>query len=113
MAIGGIGEEDFEEVKMEEGRRDDGKKNVAHPEEVQVAVEDQPCDTCIQNDRPRDGDGDIELSQVVKVHDRTPVTTFRADVPHFGEAAVVVPHGVQSSWSMEVVEGTLERGQVM
>ena len=42
MSISGVGEEDLDEVKMEKGRRDDGKENVAHLQEVEVAVEDEP-----------------------------------------------------------------------
>lgn len=74
---------------MKEGGRDDGKENVAHLEEVQIAIENQPRHTRVQNDRPRDSDSDIDLSYKVKVDDRAPVTTLRADVNHFGEVVVV------------------------
>src|SRR5205823_11525986 len=90
MSIGGVGEEDLDEVKMQEGGRDDTKEDVADPEEVQVAVQDQPCDSRVKDGRPRNGDGDIELPQGVEVDDQTPVTAFGVDVDHFG-GAVVVP----------------------
>lgn len=86
MSIGGVGEEDFDEVEMKKAGRDDSKKDVAHLEEVKVAIKHQPSNTSKQDTRPRDGEGDIGLSYDVKVDDRTPVATFRADVDHFGEA---------------------------
>ena len=85
MSIGGIGEEDFDEVEMKKAGRDDGEKDVAHLEEVQVAIKDQPSHANTQDSRPPGGEGDIGLSYSVKVDDRTPVATFRADVDHFGE----------------------------
>lgn len=86
MSIGSVGEEDFDEVEMKKAGRDDGKKDVAHLEEVKVAIKHQPSNAGKQDTRPRDGEGDVGLSYDVKVDDRTPVTAFRADVDHFGEA---------------------------
>src|SRR5947209_210269 len=85
MSIGGVGEEDFDEVEVKKAGRDDSKKDIAHLEEVKVAVKHQPSNASKQDTRPRDGEGDIGLSYHVKVDDRTPVATFRADVDHFGE----------------------------
>ena len=86
MSIGGVGEEDFDEVEVKKAGRGDGKKDVAHLEEVQVAINDQPSHASEQDNRPCDGEEGIGLSYDVKVDDRTPVATFRADVDHFGEA---------------------------
>ena len=86
MSIGSVGEEDFDEVEVKKAGRDDGKKDVAHLEEVQVAINDQPSHAGEQDNRPCDGEEGIGLSYGVKVDDRTPVATFRADVDHFGEA---------------------------
>jgi hypothetical protein len=69
MSVGGVGEENLDEVEMEKGSRDDGEEDVAHLEEVQVAIKDQPSHASEQNDRPRDGDGDIDLSYGIKVDD--------------------------------------------
>ena len=85
MSVGGVGEEDFDKVEMKKASREDGKKDVAHLEEVKVAIKDQPSNAGRQDDRPRDGEGDIGLSYNIKVDDRTPVATFRADVDHFGD----------------------------
>src|SRR4051794_21401253 len=74
---------------MEKGRRDDGEKDVTHFQEVQLAMEYQPRHASIENDRPRNGDGDIGLSNGVKVDNRTPVTSLRADVDHFGNTNVL------------------------
>ena len=89
VSIGGVGEENLDEVKMEKSRRDDGEKDVAHPQEVQVAMEYQPRHASIQNDRPHNGDGDIGLSNGVKVEDRAPITSLGTDVNHFGDVAVL------------------------
>lgn len=62
MSVGDVGEEDLDEVEVEKGGRDDGQEDVAHLEEVQVAVQDQPCNAGIENGRPHEGDGDIDLS---------------------------------------------------
>lgn len=112
MSIGDVGEQDLDEVQMEEGGRDDTKEDVAHPEEVQVAVQDQPCDTGVQNDCPRNSDGDIELSQGVKVDDRTPVTTLGADVDHFDDAGVVPLRFDVVVLDRRAVPRNLEGGQV-
>src|ERR1700756_3411199 len=89
MSIGGVGEEDFDEIEVKKAGRGDGKKDVAHLEEVQAAINDQPCHAGEQDNRPRDGEEGICLSYGVKVDDRTPVATFRADVDHSGEAVEI------------------------
>ena len=105
MSIGGVGEEDFDKVEVKKAGRDDGKKDVAHLEEVQAAVKDQPSHAGEQDSRPRDGEEGIGLSYGVKVDDRTPVATFRADVDHFGEAV-----GIQLELNDVSLDGRCPRG---
>jgi hypothetical protein len=109
MSIGGVGEEDFDEVEVKKAGRDGSKKDVAHLEEVQVAIKDEPSHASEQDNRPRDGEGDIGLSYGVKVDDPTPVATFRADVDHFGEAVGIQLelNDVLAGW--EIVRGKCGR----
>lgn len=69
---------------MEKEGRSDSQQDVAHFEEVKFAMKNQPSYTSEEDNRPRNGENDIDLSHGVEIDNRTPVTTLRADVDHFG-----------------------------
>jgi len=104
MTIGGVSKEDLDEVEMEEDSRSNSQKDVAHLEEVKAAISNQPSYTGEQNNRPRDGEANVYLSYGVEVYHRTPVTTLRADVDHFGWSGLTRNHSSPRCSSSKGIE---------
>lgn len=108
MSIGSIGQDDFDEIQVETGDAGNRNGDISYLDVRQVAVQDEPDDTCIEDDRPRNNEARICLGQVIPVDNGAPVSAerFQAHDDHWRSVVAGAVVSVESG--VDQLEGMID-----